>query len=48
MDDATLFRRAFGVALILGVLSRLIVLRIVNKQQPTQPQDYIEQLILSF
>ncbi|MFR3072587.1 MAG: YIEGIA domain-containing protein [Paeniclostridium sp.] len=48
MDDATLFRRAFGVALILGVLSRLIVLRLVNKQQPTQPQDYIEQLILSF
>ncbi|KGJ50362.1 MAG: YIEGIA domain-containing protein [Paraclostridium bifermentans] len=48
MDDATLFRRAFGVALVLGVLSRLIVLRIVNKQQPTQPQDYIEQLILSF
>lgn len=48
MDDATLFRRAFGIALVLGVLSRLIVLRIVNKQQPTQPQDYIEQLILSF
>lgn len=48
MDDATLFRRAFGVALVLGVLSRLIVLRLVNKQQPTQPQDYIEQLILSF
>lgn len=48
MDDATLFRRAFGVALILGVLSRLLVLRIVNNQQPTQPQDYIEQLILSF
>lgn len=48
MDDATLFRRAFGVALILGVLSRLIVLRIVNRQQPTLPQDYIEQLILSF
>ncbi|MGL5642653.1 MAG: YIEGIA domain-containing protein [Paraclostridium sp.] len=48
MDDATLFRRAFGVALILGVLCRLIVLRIINKQQPTQPQDYIEQLILSF
>ncbi len=48
MDDATLFRRAFGVALVLGMLSRLIVLRMVNKQQPTQPQDYIEQLILSF
>ncbi|MGL5751984.1 MAG: YIEGIA domain-containing protein [Paraclostridium sp.] len=48
MDDATLFRRAFGIALILGILSRLIVLRLVNKQQPTQPQDYIEQLILSF
>lgn len=48
MDDATLFRRAFGVALVLGILSRIIILRLVNKQQPTQPQDYIEQLILSF
>ncbi|WP_250672728.1 YIEGIA domain-containing protein [Paraclostridium ghonii] len=48
MDDATLFRRAFGVAIVLGVISRLIVLRIINKQQPTLPQDYIEQLILSF
>ena len=48
MDDATLFRRAFGVAVILGVLSRLVVLRIINNQQPTQPEDYIEQLILSF
>lgn len=48
MDDVTLFRRAVGLALVLGMLSRLIVLRMVNKQQPTQPQDYIEQLILSF
>jgi len=45
MNDATLFRRAFGVAIILGVMSRLIVLRVINKQQPTLPQDYIEQLI---
>lgn len=48
MNDATLFRRAFGVAIILGIMSRIIVLRVINKQQPTLPQDYIEQLILSF
>lgn len=47
MNDATLFRRAFLITTIIGVISRMLILRLVNKQQPTQPQDYIEQLILS-
>ncbi len=42
-----LFRRAFLVALIIGTLCRGFVLRITNKQYPTRPLDYIEQIIVA-
>lgn len=44
-DD--LFRRAFIVSLIVGVLCRGFVLRVADKQYPTRPQDYIQQIIIS-
>lgn len=44
-DD--LFRRAFIVSLIIGVLCRGFVLRVADKQYPTRPQDYIQQIIIS-
>ena len=42
-----LFRHAFIVALIIGILCRGLVLRITDKQYPTRPQDYLEQIIIS-
>ncbi len=42
-----LFRRAFIVSMIIGILARFIVLRINNKQYPSRPQDYLEQIIMS-
>lgn len=44
-DD--LFRRAFIVALFIGVLCRGFVLRVTDKQYPSRPQDYLEQIIIS-
>ena len=44
-DD--LFRRAFVVALLIGILTRGLVLRITDKQYPSRPQDYLEQIIIS-
>ena len=44
-DD--LFRRSFIVALFIGVLCRGLVLRVTDKQYPTRPQDYLEQIIIS-
>ena len=44
-DD--LFRRAFIVALLIGVLCRGLVLRVTDKQYPSRPQDYLEQIIIS-
>jgi len=44
-DD--LFRRAFIVALFLGILCRGLVLRVTDKQYPSRPQDYLEQIIIS-
>ena len=44
-DDV--FRRAFIVALLIGILSRGLVLRITDKQYPSRPQDYLEQIIIS-
>ena len=44
-DD--LFRRAFIVALFIGVLCRGLVLRVTDKQYPSRPQDYLEQIIIS-
>lgn len=44
-DDV--FRRAFIVALFIGILSRGLVLRITDKQYPSRPQDYLAQIIIS-
>lgn len=45
--DGELFRRAFIVASIIGILCRGLVLRVTDKQYPSRPQDYIEQIIIS-
>ena len=42
-----LFRRSFVVAVIIGIVCRALVLRVVNKQYPKRPYDYIEQIIIS-
>lgn len=42
-----LFRRAFIVSLFIGILCRGLVLRVTDKQYPTRPQDYIEQVVIS-
>ena len=44
-DD--LFRHAFIVALIIGTLCRGFVLRVTDKQYPTRPLDYLEQIIIA-
>lgn len=46
LNDA-LFRRAFIVSAVIGILARFIVLRITDKQYPSRPQDYLEQIIMS-
>ena len=43
----SLFRHSFIIALILGILCRAFVLRVTDKQYPTRPQDYLEQIITS-
>ncbi|MEF9992576.1 MAG: YIEGIA domain-containing protein [Romboutsia sp.] len=45
--DVDLFRRSFIVASIIGILCRGLVLRISDKQYPSRPQDYLEQIIVS-
>lgn len=45
--DADLFRRSFIVAMVIGVLCRGLVLRVTDKQYPSRPQDYLEQIIIS-
>lgn len=42
-----LFRRSFIVAMLVGIICRIMVLRMSEKQYPSKPQDYIEQLIVS-
>ncbi|MEG0050828.1 MAG: YIEGIA domain-containing protein [Terrisporobacter sp.] len=42
-----LFRRAFFTAMIIGTLCRFFVLRVKDKQYPSRPQDYLEQLIMA-
>ncbi len=42
-----LFRRAFIVAMLVGIICRGLVLRVVDKQYPTKPQDYVSQVIIS-
>ena len=46
LNDA-LFRRAFIVAVLIGILCRVLVLRVTDKQYPSRPQDYLEQIIIS-
>ena len=46
INDA-LFRHAFFTAMIIGILSRFFVLRVKDKQYPTRPQDYLEQIIMA-
>ncbi|RDY25559.1 hypothetical protein CHL78_017585 [Romboutsia weinsteinii] len=45
--DADLFRRAFLVSTIVGIICRGLVLRVTDKQYPSRPQDYLEQIIIS-
>lgn len=45
--DEALFRHSFLIAFLLGTICRLFVLRISDKQYPTRPQDYIEQIIMA-
>lgn len=42
-----LFRYSFIVSLIIGTLCRAFVLRISDKQYPTRPQDYLQQIIIA-
>ncbi|RDY24926.1 hypothetical protein CHF27_001625 [Romboutsia maritimum] len=42
-----LFRRAFLVATFVGIVCRGFVLRVTDKQYPTRPQDFLEQIIIS-
>ncbi len=44
-DDV--FRRAFIVALFIGILCRGLVLRVTDRQYPSRPQDFLEQIIIS-
>lgn len=44
-DD--LFTRAFFTAMIIGTLCRFFVLRVKDRQYPSRPQDYLEQIIIS-
>ena len=46
INDA-LFRHAFITAMIIGTLCRFFVLRVEDKQYPSRPQDYIEQIIIA-
>ena len=46
INDA-LFRHAFFTAMIIGILSRFFVLRVKDKQYPSRPQDYLEQIIVA-
>lgn len=41
------FRRSFLVALFVGIVCRGLVLRVTDKQYPSRPQDYLEQIIIS-
>lgn len=45
--DDSLFRQAFVVAMFVGIICRGFVLRITDRQYPTRPQDYLEQIIIS-
>lgn len=43
----TLFRHAFIISMIIGILCRLFLLRVKDKQYPSRQQDYLEQIIVS-
>lgn len=46
INDA-LFRHAFITAMVIGTLCRFFVLRVKDKQYPSRPQDYVEQIIVA-
>lgn len=46
INDA-LFRHAFITAMIIGTSCRFFVLRVQDKQYPSRPKDYIEQIIVA-
>lgn len=46
INDA-LFRHAFITAMVIGTLCRFFVLRVQDKQYPSRPKDYIEQIIIA-
>jgi hypothetical protein len=46
LNDA-LFRRAFIVAMLIGIVCRGLVLRVTDKQYPKRNNDYMEQIIIS-
>lgn len=46
INDA-LFRHAFITAMVIGTLCRFLVLRVQDKQYPSRPKDYIEQIIVA-
>ncbi len=46
INDA-LFRHAFITAMIIGTLCRFFVLRVKDRQYPSRPQDYVEQIIVA-
>jgi hypothetical protein len=45
--NAEIFRRSFIVAIVIGIMCRGLVLRVTDKQYPSRPQDYLEQIIIS-
>lgn len=46
INDA-LFRHAFFTAMIIGILCRFFVLTVKDKQYPSRPQDYLQQIIVA-
>ncbi|MDR0879984.1 MAG: YIEGIA family protein [Clostridioides sp.] len=47
MLSAVVFRQSLIVSVIIGILCRGLVLVMKNKQYPSRPQDYLEQIISS-
>ncbi len=45
--EDVLFRYAFIVSMLVGISARFIVLSVKDKQYPSRPQDYIEQIIIA-
>jgi len=45
--SSTVFRQSLLVSVVIGILCRGLVLVVKNKQYPSRPQDYLEQIISS-